>query len=194
VAIVVPQQAAYSAFQLARGWGKKWVRRLPLICQSRDGVLHRFYFSCMYNLRQKHTSSNAIMQQLPTSRSCTLVKLNSITYFYVISWVHVIKRSHKSLTSKLNPTREAASTNAEETEMLHGIKSTGLYNSNQLRGVWMQGLKFSWCHIGCYIGCRMECSDTNKKNKLQIPSVSRETNLLSPINPLLAYSIKSWTD
>jgi hypothetical protein len=40
----------------------------------------------------------------------------------------------------------------------------------------------------------MECSDTNKKNKLQIPSVSRETNLLSPINPLLAYSIKSWTD
>jgi hypothetical protein len=36
-------------------------------------------------------------------------------------------------------------------------------------------------------GCRVGCSVTNKKNKLQNPSVNRETNLLSLINPLLAY-------
>jgi len=33
----------------------------------------------------------------------------------------------------------------------------------------------------------MECSDTNKKNKLQISSILHETNLLSLTNPLLAY-------
>ena len=34
---------------------------------------------------------------------------------------------------------------------------------------------------------RMGCSDTNKKNKLQNPSVIRKTNLLSLMNPLLAH-------
>jgi hypothetical protein len=33
----------------------------------------------------------------------------------------------------------------------------------------------------------MECSDINKKNKLQNPLVNCETNLLSLINLLLAY-------
>ena len=37
------------------------------------------------------------------------------------------------------------------------------------------------------MGCHMGCSDTNKKNKLQNPSVIRKTNLLSLMNPLLAH-------
>jgi hypothetical protein len=37
------------------------------------------------------------------------------------------------------------------------------------------------------VGYRTGCSDTNKKNKLQNPSVIRETNLLSLINPSLAH-------
>jgi hypothetical protein len=53
----------------------------------------------------------------------------------------------------------------------------------------MQRLNFSWCHIGCY----MTCLDTNKKNKLQIPSVNREMNLLRVINPSLAYVYCSTT-
>jgi hypothetical protein len=57
----------------------------------------------------------------------------------------------------------------------------------------MQGLKFSWYHIGCYMGCRIGCSDTNKKNKLQIPLVNREMNLLSLINPSLAHVYCSTT-
>jgi hypothetical protein len=54
-------------------------------------------------------------------------------------------------------------------------------------------LKFRWCHIRCYIGCRTECLDTNKKNKLQIPLVNRETNLLNLINSSLAYVYCSTT-
>jgi hypothetical protein len=59
--------------------------------------------------------------------------------------------------------------------------------------VWLQGLKFSWCHIGCYIECRMGCSDINKKNKLQIPPVNHEMNLLSLINPSLPHVYYSTT-
>jgi hypothetical protein len=39
----------------------------------------------------------------------------------------------------------------------------------------------------------MGCSDTNKKNKLQITSVNCETNLLRPINPSLAHIYCSTT-
>ena len=35
--------------------------------------------------------------------------------------------------------------------------------------------------------CRMGCSNTNKKNKLQNPPVNREMNLLSLINPSIAH-------
>jgi hypothetical protein len=54
--------------------------------------------------------------------------------------------------------------------------------------VRMQRLKFNWCHIKCYMRCRIGCSDIDKKNKLQITSVNCETNLLSLINPLLAHT------
>jgi len=40
--------------------------------------------------------------------------------------------SNKKLPQSSTNTDEASSTNAEETEKLHGIKSTSLYNSNQL--------------------------------------------------------------
>ena len=41
--------------------------------------------------------------------------------------------------------------------------------------------------------CRIGCSDTNKKNKLQNPSVIHEMNLLSLINPPLAHVYCSTT-
>ena len=41
--------------------------------------------------------------------------------------------------------------------------------------------------------CCMECSDTNKKNKLHNPSVLQEMNFLSLINPLLAHVYWSTT-
>jgi hypothetical protein len=43
------------------------------------------------------------------------------------------------------------------------------------------------------MGWCMWCSDTNKKNKLQNPSIIRETNLLSLINASLAYIYCSTT-
>jgi hypothetical protein len=72
-------------------------------------------------------------------------------------------------------------------QLLQTTIELGYYNILDLGGVWLQGLKFSWCHIGCYMRCRMRCSDTNKKNKLQIQSVNRETNLLRLINLSLAH-------
>jgi hypothetical protein len=56
----------------------------------------------------------------------------------------------------------------------------------RLGGVWMQTLKFSWYHIRCYIGVTWGVRILIK-NKLQIPSVNRETNLLRLINPSLAH-------
>ena len=47
------------------------------------------------------------------------------------------------------------------------------------------GRKVLRCHIECYIGSRMGCSDLIKK--LQNLLVNRETNLLSLINPSLTH-------
>jgi hypothetical protein len=57
-----------------------------------------------------------------------------------------------------------------------------LYLLEQLRLYLVPGVKFWGCHIRCYMGCL----DTNKK-QIQNPSVNRETNLLSLINPSLAH-------
>jgi len=38
----------------------------------------------------------------------------------------------------------------------------------------MQGLKFSWCHIGCYMECCIGCSDTNKKQIIEVLSTPRD--------------------
>jgi hypothetical protein len=53
--------------------------------------------------------------------------------------------------------------------------------------VWFLGLKFNRCHVGCYMRLTMGCSDNNKKNKLHISWVIRETNLLNLINPSAAH-------